>query len=317
MSKKPEPEAPISEYDVAIIGGGPAGLAAAAYLRRAALRRTVLIAESLGGKVYYPFSLRDLPAVDHVWGGDLCAELEQFVKDELQEIEETMVKRVVSNDGSFRIQLENERELCARTVIVTTGAQSKRTYVSGEKRLWGSGVSFSAVSHASHFEGRAVAVVGNGPRALVAALELAAIASRVFLIAPRVSKFAEMPAASLVLEHPDVTVFRHWELQQIVGDDFVSAIQLVGINGEVRQVPVEGVFIQLELLPNNDIVRDLVDVDESGFIKINQRCETNVEGLFAAGDNTNARAELVPVALGEGAKAALTAWEYLTLHKRS
>jgi alkyl hydroperoxide reductase subunit F len=310
-------EQSISEYDVAIIGGGPAGLAAAAYLHRAALRRTVLIAESLGGKVYYPFSLRDLPNVDHVWGGDLCEELEQFVKDQLQEIEETVVKRVAQKDGLFHIQLGDDRDITARTVIVTTGAGFKRTYVVGEKRLWGSGVSFSAISHALHFEGRPVAVVGNGPRALVAALELAAIASRVYLIAPRLHKLAELPAANLVLEHPDVTVFRHWELQQIVGDDFVSAVQLVGINGEVRQVPVEGVFVQLELLPNNDIVRDLVDLDHYGFIKVNQRCETNVEGLFAAGDITDARAELVPVALGEGAKAALSAWEYLTLHERN
>lgn len=306
----------MSQYDVAIIGGGPAGLAAAAYLRRAALRRTVLIAESLGGKVYYPFALRDLPSVEHVWGGDLCAELEQFVKDQLLEVERTLVKRVVSEDDLFHIQLADEREIIARSVILATGAQSKRTYVDGEKRLWGSGVSFSAVSHAGHFEGRDVAVVGNGPRALVAALELASIAHRVYLIAPRLSNLAALPAANLVLEHPDVTVFRHWELQQIVGDDFVSAIQLVGINGEVRQVPVEGVFIQLELLPNNDLVRDLVELDESGFVKVNQRCETSLEGLFAAGDITNARAELVPVALGEGAKAALSAWEHLTLHRR-
>lgn len=310
-------EKSISEYDVAIVGGGPAGLAAAAYLRRVALRRTVLIAESLGGKVYYPFSLRDLPRVDHVWGGDLCEELEQYVKDQLVEIEETVVKHVVQKDAIFDIQLGNDRHINARTVIITTGAGFKRTYVDGEKRLWGRGVSFSAISHARHFEGRPVAVVGNGPRALVAALELAAIASRVYLIAPRLSKLAELPAANLVLEHPDVTVFRHWELQQIVGDDFVSGVQLVGINGEVRQVSVEGVFVQLELLPNNDIVRGLVEMDHYGFIKINQRCETSVDGLFAAGDITDARAELVPVALGEGAKAALSAWEYLTLHERA
>ena len=103
----------MSEYDVAIIGGGPAGLAAAAYLRRAALRRTVLIAESLGGKVYYPFSLRDLPSVEHVWGGDLCAELEQFVKDQLLEIEQTMVKRVVIEDDLFHMQLADDREIVA------------------------------------------------------------------------------------------------------------------------------------------------------------------------------------------------------------
>lgn len=305
----------MTEYDVAIIGGGPAGLAAAAYLLRAARRNTVLIARSLGGKVYYPFSLRDLPTVDHVWGGDLCLELEEFVVESLPRIERQVVKSVSRGDGLFRVQLGDDSAIVARTIILATGARSKRTYVDGEKRLWGSGVSFSAISHAQHFPGRDVAVVGNGQRALVAALELASIAQRVYLIAPRLNNLAALPAARHVLDHPKVTVFRNWELQQIVGDDFVSSIQLVGINGEVRQIPVEGVFIQLELLPNNDLIRDLIDLDERGYIKINKHCETAVPGFFAAGDVTDAHAELVPVAVGEGAKAALSAWEYLTLNE--
>ena len=287
------------DYDVAIVGGGPAGLAAAAYLIRAARRNIVLIARSLGGKVYYPFSLRDLPTVDHVWGGDLCEELEEFVVENLPKVERQVVKSIVREEEGFRIEMA-EGTIRSRSVILATGARGKRTYVDGEKRLWGSGVSFSSISHAQHFPGRDVAIIGNGPRALVAALELASIAQRVYFIAPRLKDLTTLPSARHVLEHPNVTVFQGWELQQIVGDDFVTAVQLVGINGEVRQIPVEGVFIQLELLPNNDLVRGLIDLDDRGYIRINKHCESEVPGLFAAGDVTDAHAELVPVAIRRG-----------------
>jgi thioredoxin reductase len=309
----------MSQFDVAIVGGGPAGLAAAAYLVRAARRSCVIIAGDLGGKVHYPFALRDLPNVDTAWGADLVLELEAFVREQQVAFIQQTVKRIDNTDGDhFAIHTSDGAgggdTVAARAVILNTGATSKRTYVSGERDYWGRGVSFSAISHARHFAGRDVAVIGDGPRALVAALELAELAQQVYLITPRLQEFGELPSAQYVLAHPSVSLFQNWEVQGISGDEFVTDIQLVGINGEVRQLPVEGVFVQLELLPNNDMVRGLVEMDERGFIRINQRCETNVAGFFAAGDVTNVHAELVPVAVGEGAKAAVSALEYVVTH---
>ena len=301
----------MSQFDAAIVGGGPAGLAATAYLLRAARQSTVLIAQSLGGKVNYPFALRNLPEADQVWGAELTAQLETFVANNLSTVMNENVTQIARADRGFRIEFENHEPIQSRAVIVCTGARSRRTFVEGEKNYWGRGVSFSSISHAQHFTDRDVAVIGDGPRALVAALELASMARHVYLVTPRLHDFESLPSAEYLLKHPAVTVFRHWELQQIVGDEFVTGIQLVGINGEVRQVPVEGVFIQLELLPNNDLVRGLVEMDDGGFIPVDNRCATSVPGLYAAGDLTNVHAELVPVALGEGAKAAVSVWEYL------
>lgn len=301
----------MTQFDVAIVGGGPAGLAAAAYLLRAG-REIVIVATTLGGKVNYPFALRDLPEVDAVWGADLVYQFESVVRDHDPSIMEMNVQTVTRNaDASFTLNLEGGESATARAVLIATGARSKRTFVEGELSYWGRGVSFSALSHAQHFAGRDVAVVGDGPRALVAGLELASLARRVYLVTPRLNDLSGLPSSAQVLQHPSVSVFSNWEVQGVKGDDFVTAIQLVGINGEVRRLPVDGIFIQLELLPNNDMVRGLVDFDDRGHIAVNQRCETSMPGIFAAGDVTNIHAELVPIALGEGAKAAISAWEYL------
>ena len=179
----------------------------------------------------------------------------------------------------------------------------------------GRGVSFSAVSHAPYFAGRDVAVVGGHRRTLIATLELAPMARRIYLIATFPQAMAELPEAERVLALSNVTPFINWEVQAVVGDDFVKGINLVGANGETRQLTVEGIFVQMALLPNNELVRDLVDVDEGGHIIVNHRCETNLPGMFAAGDVTNIQSEQVLVAIGEGAKAALSAWEYLATHR--
>lgn len=302
----------MTAYDVVIIGGGPAGLVAAAYCLHARLNAAILTPE-LGGKVNYPFALRDFKPENMVWGAQLVAQFEKML-EHAQEVphlaaQATAIER--AEDGRFTLHIRDQAPIQARTVIIATGAAPQRIYVEGEREYWGRGVSFSAISHAPYFAGRDVAVVGGGRRTLVAALELAQIARQVYLIASRPQTMAELPEATLVQELPNVTLFRNWEVQAVIGDEFVNAIQLVGVNGETRQLTVDGIFIQMALLPNSELVRALVELDDDGFIIVNHRCETSVPGLFAAGDVTNIQSEQVLVAIGEGAKAALSAWEYL------
>ncbi len=305
----------MTHYDVVIVGGGPAGLVAAGYCLHAQLNAAILTPE-LGGKVNYPFALRGFKPENIVWGAQLVAQFEQMLAGARAvphlATQATAIEPVP--DGRFLLRLREGDPIMARTVIVATGAAPQRLYVEGEREYWGRGVSFSAISHAPYFAGRDVAVVGGGRRTLVAALELAQIARRVYLIAARPQSMAELPEAAYVQALPNVTLFSNWEVQAIVGDEFVTAIQLVGINGETRQLPVDGVFVQFALLPNNELVRHLVALDADGHIIVNHRCETSLPGLFAAGDVTNIQSEQVLVAIGEGAKAALSAWEYLVTH---
>lgn len=302
------------EYDVVVVGGGPAGLAAACYALQAQLS-VVLITPSLGGKISYPFQLRGLPAVDSVRGTDLVQQFEAYVEAKLTSFIAQEAKHLtLCRDGSFQLTLENTDLITARSLILCTGAQPQRLYVPGELEFMGRGVSFSAISHAQFFRKRNIAVVG-GERALEAVVKLAAIAKRVYYIMAQAREVADSAWADTIVNHPKINLFRDWEVQQVIGDDFVTGLGLVATNGETRVLPVEGVFVELGLLPNNDLVKELVDLDELGRIIVNHHCETNVPGLFAAGDVTNVYAEQVPVAIGEGVKAALSAWTYLALRE--
>mgnify|MGYP001347537743 CR=1 FL=1 len=306
----------MADYDLIIIGGGPAGLAAAAYALHAQLS-VALIAPDLGGKVTYPFALREMPARDTVWGASLVRELEMRVRNNLDHHINADVKKLERlPDGRFAVHMNVGAPQTARAIVLATGARPQRLYVPGETEYWGRGVSFSAISHAPFFQDRTVAVIGAGTRAVSAVLTLAPLARQIYFIISRAQELQDTRAANLALNHPKVLAFRNWEVQQVEGDEFVRSIDLVGGNGEIRRLDVEGVFVQFGLLPNNSLVREFVALDEDGHVIINQRCETSVPGLFAAGDLTNIHAEQVPVSLGEGAKAALAAWEYLALHPK-
>ncbi len=304
----------MADFDLIIIGGGPAGLAAAAYGLHAQLS-VALIAPDLGGKVTYPFALAEMPARDTVWGASLVRELEMRVRNNLDHHINAEVSRLeIMPDGRFALQLSAGGSQTARALVLATGARPQRLYVPGETEYWGRGVSFSAISHAPFFNDRNVAVIGAGARAVNAVLALTQFARQVSFVVSRAQELKATPAAEIALNHPKVLVYRNWEVQQIEGDEFVTSLDLVGGNGEIRRLELEGVFVQLGLLPNNSLVRDIVALDGEGFVQINQRCETSVPGIFAAGDLTNIHAEQVPVSLGEGSKAALAAWEYLAVH---
>ncbi len=316
----------MSQYDLAIVGGGPAGLAAAVMAYNSNLK-FVLITPDLGGKVNYGFSLRNRPHTTAVWGADLVHQFEEQIQQlsaanmPNPHIKEQLSEIVREEAGEFRLTWRAaqgmEHTIRSRTVLICTGATQQRLYVPGEKEYWGRGLSYSAVSHAHLFAGKAVALIGYGQRMMVAALQLAEIASKLYVI-PTMTLSPTDLRSTRIQKHPNIEIIEGWHVEQVSGDDFVTGVELVK-GYERRTLPVEGLFIQLGLLPNTDFVRDLVALDEeTGCIPINQFCETSTPGLFAAGDVTTIFSEQVPVAIGEGIKATISAWEYLvTDHSKS
>ncbi|MCB0125100.1 MAG: FAD-dependent oxidoreductase, partial [Caldilineaceae bacterium] len=263
----------MSLYDVAIIGGGPSGLAAATYTTGFQLS-TVILAPDLGGKVNYEFRLRDQAKSTPIWGLETVHVFEKNVKAEQVEHKTTQVSQVAkTEDGTFRIALETGDDVLARAVIVATGAKPQRLYTPGEQEYWGKGLSFSAISHAPFFVDRTVAVVGNTERTQIAILQLATVAKHIFWISSTTHEASDEKLRQLE-NHPKVTPMYGWEVQRVLGDEYVSAVEIAA-GYTIRELPVDGVFVEMGLIPNIEFVRGLIDFDpETGHIPVNQRCET-------------------------------------------
>jgi thioredoxin reductase len=195
-------------------------------------------------------------------------------------------------------------------VILATGSKVKQLDVPGERDYLSRGVSYSAVSYAHLFIDKDTVVIGDDKLAIRAVAELAHSAASVTLIAPDQGALST-PMAQRVLDNEKVSVLANYKVKAIRGDEFAEKVIVESPEGKETGISAAGIFVELGLLPNSEPVRGLVDLDEQGSVMIDKRNHTSVPGLFAAGDVTNAYAEQVLIAVGEGAKAALSAYEYL------
>lgn len=295
-------------HDLIIIGGGPAGLTAAVYAIRKRLD-VMLVSQDLGGKTNYTMSLPDMEPYQVIRGADIVERFWQELDylDFARRLES--VTAVTQTGNTFTVHLADETTLTARAVIYAAGVRVQRLDVPGERRFLGRGVSYSAVSHAHLFVGKTVAVVGDGQRTRRAIAELVQIANQVHLITPAADTgkaIQEMAAAS-----SKITLWPGHQLVDMAGDDFVAQITLRAPDNSAQIVYTDGVFIELGLIPNTQPLAALVEFNEQGRIIIDKLNRTSCPGLFAAGDVTDICVEQVLVAIGEGAKAALSAYDYL------
>lgn len=314
-------------YDLIILGGGPAGLTAAIY----ALRRrvnTLLISKDLGGKTNFR---QQLPNLSH----HLVINGEEVVNRFANEVEYLDFARVLdtvervepleSEGGEgYRVWVRGGQAYSARALIVATGANARRLNVPGEAEFLGRGVIYSAVSYASLFVDGVVAVVGDGPLALRSVAELAGIARRVTLVA-RTAHGLETPLGQRLTSLNNVTLLTGYQVEAIAGDHYARGLTVARVanhnghgaaNGESdrREISADAIFVELGLLPNTGMLNGLAALDANGRIVVDSRNRASRPGLFAAGDVTDVYAEQVLVAIGEGAKAALSAYDYLLEH---
>lgn len=296
-------------YDLVIIGGGPAGLTAAIYAIRKRLN-VFLVSHDLGGKTNYRLDLPDIETHQVIRGVDV---VEKFWR-ELDYLEfarrlERVVK--VTKEGDlFSVATENWETLQARSVILATGSGVRHLGVPGEDEYVGRGVTYSALSYAPLFLGRTAAVVGDGDRALRAVTELAVVAKTVHLVA-HTARPLETPLVRRLAAKMQVVVWEGYFAKEIWGDEYARQLIIETPEGARSELEIDGVFVETGLIPNTEPVQDLVDLDEKGRVIVDNVNRTSCPGLFAAGDVTNAYAEQVLIAVGEGAKAALSVYDYL------
>jgi alkyl hydroperoxide reductase subunit F len=297
-------------YDLIIIGGGPAGLTAAVYAIRKRLN-VLLVSEELGGKTNYHLVLPGMEMHQIIRGVEVVDRFRRELAYLDFATRQEAVTAVAEKDNLFYLKTSSGAELTASSVILATGSRVKQLNVPGEKEYMGRGVSYSAISHAPLFIGKHTTVIGDGELAIRAVAELTQVAATVHLIAPTHGALDMPMAQKLMADKMKVVVLEGHKVKAIQGNGFAERVILETPKGQEAEIGTDGVFVELGLTPNSELVKDLVELDEEGRVMVDNRNRTNCLGLFAAGDVTNAFAEQVLIAVGEGAKAALSAYEYL------
>jgi alkyl hydroperoxide reductase subunit F len=296
-------------YELIIVGGGPAGLTAAIY----AIRKrpnVLLVSKDLGGKTNFRLELPDVEDYQVIRGLEIVnkfrSELEYL--DFARHMEP--VERISRHQDAFAVHTKGGSELLAKAVVVASGTRHQRLNVPGEKEFLMRGLCYSALSYAPLFIDKTTVVIGDGELALRSAAELTTVAEHVYLVGPAGDVLVSALGVKLKAAE-NVTILEGYQVTEILGDDFAERIVVRGPDDQEAEIGADGTFIEMALVPNSEMVADLVDLDAQGRIKVDSRNRTSVPGIFAAGDVTDTYAEQVLVAAGEGAKAALSAYEYL------
>ncbi len=303
----------VMECDVVIIGGGPAGLAAGLYAARA--RRCAVLVEKnvVGGQIALTASIENYPGFpDGVNGIDLSeAMLKQAEKYGLSTIYGSV--RAVERDGNYFWVRTSEGDFHTKTVIAAGGAVYKRLNVPGEEHLTGRGVSFCATCDAALFRDKEVTVVGGGDAAIDESLFLARYVGKIHVIHRRDKLRATPVLQERAFGEPKIEFVWNSVVTEIVGDDFVTGVKLRDVtNGDEKEMPTAAVFIFIGQDPGVEYLKGLAEMNESGHVIVNEWMETNVPGLFAAGDVRANAARQVVSSAGDGATAAIRADQYLS-----
>lgn len=298
-------------FDVLVVGGGPAGASAAIYAARKGIR-TGIIAERFGGQIMDTLGIENFISVKHTEGPKLAASLEEHVKEyDIDLMNLQRAKRLEKKD-LIEIELENGAVVKSKTVILSTGARWRNVGVPGEAEFKNKGVAYCPHCDGPLFEGKHVAVIGGGNSGIEAAIDLAGIVKHVTVL----EFMPELKADSVLQERlyslPNVTVLKNVQTKEITGTDKVNGISYIerdtGVEGHIE---LQGVFVQIGLVPNTDWLGDTIERTRMGEIVVDKRGATSLPGVFAAGDCTDSAYKQIIISMGSGATASLGAFDYL------
>lgn len=303
-------------FDVLVVGGGPAGAAAAVYAARKGIN-TGVVAERFGGQVLDTLAIENFISVAETEGPKLAAALEQHVRAydvDIMNLQRAKQLKTGNLDDLIEIELENGATLKSRTVILSTGARWREMNVPGEEQYKTKGVAFCPHCDGPLFKGKRVAVIGGGNSGVEAAIDLAGIVKEVTLLEFDGKLRADAVLQKKLASLPNVRVITSAQTTEVLGDGqkVIGLVYKDRIGDSLNTIELEGIFVQIGLLPNTDWLKDSsVELSPRGEIVVDARGETSVPGVFAAGDATTTPYKQIIIATGEGAKAALSAFDYL------
>ncbi|MBQ4443675.1 MAG: thioredoxin-disulfide reductase [Clostridia bacterium] len=298
-------------YDIIIIGAGPAGMTAAIYARRAAKSVLVLEAVNYGGQILNTPDIENYPAEAHISGYDFSTKLYEQAKELGAEfIFEKAVDIKSENGTKVVVTAKNSYE--AETVIIATGSASRKLGLEDEERLVGKGVSYCATCDGNFYRKKVVAVVGGGNTALEDALYLSDIAEKVYLIHRRDSFRGEEANVSRLTARENVEFIYNSNVTKLISDKRLRAIEVTNnLDGSVRTVELNGLFVAVGRIPENRNFANLVKLDDAGYVEAGEDCHTSCDGIFVAGDNRTKTLRQLVTAAADGAMAATEAVKYI------
>jgi len=304
-------------FDVIIVGGGPAGLAAGLYCNRAALKTVLLEKGLLGGQIAISKEVENYPGVEGITGFDLAEKLVHHAQSFGLRIVQQEIAAVNAGPGLHSVRLSNGDLLDAIALILALGGTARKLGIPGEAEYLGSGVSYCATCDGFFFRDKTVVVVGGGDTAVEEALYLSRLAKKVFLVHRKNTLRASQILQGRLLTMPGIEIIWDTIITEIRGNgNTVEAVSLENVvTGAKGELATEGVFIFIGYSPNNLLIPPGIRINELGFVITNDRCETSVPGIFAAGDIRQKFANQIVVAAADGCIAALAAAHYVEVQK--
>jgi len=316
-------------YDLVIIGAGPAGITAAVYAARKKMD-SLVITKDIGGQASLSGDIQNYTGYQFITGPELAIKFEEHMRKfnfDIKENEE--VKELISEKGAFLVKTDKDNYQ-AKTVIVASGKRSRELGVTGEREFRNKGLTYCATCDGPLFAERDVAVIGGGNSALDAVLQLTKIANKIYVINITDNLTGDGIMQEKIRADNKVSIFNNSQVKEILGDSFVQAIKIEE-DKEEKVLDVQGIFVEIGLIPNSDFAPSLEKNERKEIIVnqqnetnipgifaeiiVNQQNETNIPGIFAAGDVTNVPEKQIIIAAGEGAKAVLSTFRYLSTRK--
>lgn len=300
-------------YDLIIIGGGPAGITAGIYAARQKLR-TLLITKSFGGQIASKtMAVENYPGFEEISGTELIEKFEKHLRKQKIDIRNDEVIKVEKIGTSFSVITASKNQFQALTVIIASGADPRPLEIPGEKEFIGKGLSYCAVCDGALFSEKTVAVIGGGNTAFETAIFLSKIAKKIYILEYNPQVRADRKNQELVQKSGKIEIITNVAVKKIIGDKFIKGLVCEDKKtGKETNLPVEGVFVAIGLQPSSTFARGLVDLNEKDEIMVDfETCQTKTPGLFAAGDCNVGKFKQIVTAVGEGAKAALAAFYYI------
>lgn len=295
-------------YDVIIVGGGPAGLTAALYARRANKTALVIEKATFGGQITYSPKVENIPGFLALSGNEFAEKLVEQVMEQGADVECAEVTEII--DGDIKTVVTDSGSFEGKSVIWATGAKHRMLGLEREHEFVGEGISFCAVCDGAFYTGKTVAVIGGGNSALQEAIMLSDLCNKVYLVQNLDYLTGEKKLQEILESKKNVEIILGTTVESLMGDSVLNGIT-VKCGEERRTLLIDGMFVAIGLVPQNEIVADIVPLNSWGYVDANEGCQCGVKGIFVAGDCRSKRIRQVATACSDGAVAALAACDYV------